>query len=135
MPCVSRVRTLNLAASGSGARESDLANIHVRSQELSNFTTTVDDIDRAWWEALLDQRTQRKSTKRRLLRWLVDESIASGQGWSGLPAEQHSRDVPGSDTYASSSATAYKRIRMLNAPEQTPIGSRCIILYFPCEFG
>lgn len=72
----------------------------MRSKQSANHSPTVHDVDDARREALLDQRSERQSTERSLLRRLVDKSVASSKSRRGFPGEQHSRHVPGANASA-----------------------------------
>lgn len=71
---------LDLATRRRAAGERDLSDLHMACHQLSGLAAAVDDVDDAGWETLLDQLAERQSAKGRLLRGLVDERVAGGEG-------------------------------------------------------
>lgn len=80
---------LNLTSRRGAASESNLPDLHVRGKELPRLASSINDVDDTRRETLLDDLAESQCTERRLLRGLVNESVASCQrrldgSWSAI---------------------------------------------------
>lgn len=85
----------DLASDHGGTGESDLVNVHVRSNGgTGDLSDTRDDVDDTWGEtSLLDQVGGNKSGQRSLLSGLENDSVSGSDGRANLPRPHEKGEI------------------------------------------